>query len=151
MNNFTRLQPTFNKLGVHIDTRIANSLMREEAGVAPRLLYSIKQSLSNVQKTLSVRRPAQLACTALLTFSCLHYARLTRHSRAHPPAQKYQHTGTLGRTLGASVSPSRGLLEAQTFNSAKEKYDSATLRSAARAELWSVDFCATAVWPRYQP
>lgn len=38
------------------------------------------------------------------------------------------HTGNLGRTLGASVSPSRGLLEAQKHNTSKEKFESGTHR-----------------------
>ncbi|KAG2448325.1 hypothetical protein HYH02_006909 [Chlamydomonas schloesseri] len=94
INNYTRLQPTFSKLGVHMDTRVANMLIREEAGVAPRLLYSIKQNLGSIQKTLA----------------------------------KHKHTGNLGRTLGASVSPSRGLLEAQKHNTSKEKFESGTHR-----------------------
>ncbi|KAG2442556.1 hypothetical protein HXX76_002642 [Chlamydomonas incerta] len=69
-------------------------LIREEAGVAPRLLYSIKQNLGSIQKTLT----------------------------------KHMHTGNLGRTLGASVSPSRGLLEAQKHNTSKEKFESGTHR-----------------------
>ncbi|GIL73035.1 hypothetical protein Vretimale_4669 [Volvox reticuliferus] len=94
INNYTRLQPTFKKLGVPLDTRVVNMLIREEAGVAPRLLYSIKQNVSNLHKTLT----------------------------------KYQHTGSLGRTLGASVSPSRTLLEAQKHNTSKDKYDTSAHR-----------------------
>ncbi|GFR40940.1 hypothetical protein Agub_g1600 [Astrephomene gubernaculifera] len=94
INNYTRLQPTFNKLGVQLDTRVANMLIREELGVAPRLLYSIKQNLASIQKTLT----------------------------------KFQHTGNLGRTMGATVSPSRGLLEAQKHNTNKEKYESSAHR-----------------------
>ncbi|MEW5317265.1 MAG: hypothetical protein WDW38_008576 [Sanguina aurantia] len=52
INNFTRLQPTFTKLGVRMDTRTANSLMREEAGVAAKLLYTIKQTLGQLNKDL---------------------------------------------------------------------------------------------------
>ncbi|KAG2499886.1 hypothetical protein HYH03_002175 [Edaphochlamys debaryana] len=94
INNFTRLQPTFTKLGVHMDTRVANMLIREEAGVAPRLLYSIKQNVASMHKSLT----------------------------------KYQHTGNLGRSMGAYVSPSRGLLEAQKHNTQKEKYESGAHR-----------------------
>ncbi|KXZ56759.1 hypothetical protein GPECTOR_1g684 [Gonium pectorale] len=94
INNYTRLQPTFNKLGIHMDTRVANMLIREESGVATRLLYSIKQNLASMQKTLT----------------------------------KFQHTGNLGRTMGASVSPSRGLLDAQRHNTSKEKYESSAHR-----------------------
>ncbi len=49
----TVAQPTFKRLGVAMNSRVANSLMREEAGVALRLLYSIKQSLG--QKDPEVR------------------------------------------------------------------------------------------------
>ncbi|EFJ52136.1 hypothetical protein VOLCADRAFT_103155 [Volvox carteri f. nagariensis] len=94
INNYTRLQPTFKKLGVHLDTRVVNMLIREETGVAPRLLYSIKQNVSHLQKSLSM----------------------------------YHHTGNLGRTVGASVSPSRTLLDAQKHNTSKEKYDTSAHR-----------------------
>lgn len=40
--------------------------------------------------------------------------------------QKHHHAGNLGRTLGANVSPSRGLLEAQAFNTQKEKYSASS-------------------------
>mmetsp|Transcript_35241 Transcript_35241/g.78424 ORF Transcript_35241/g.78424 Transcript_35241/m.78424 type:complete len:1824 (+) Transcript_35241:146-5617(+) len=50
VNNYTRLQPTFSRLGIKFDTRTANSLMREEPGVAVRLLYSVKQNLGQVHK-----------------------------------------------------------------------------------------------------
>lgn len=39
-----------------MDTRVANSLIREEAGVAARLLYSIKQNVGDLNKNLSVSR-----------------------------------------------------------------------------------------------
>lgn len=51
---FLWLQPTFKRLGVPFDTRAANSLMREEAGVALRLLYAVKQSLGRVNKDVEV-------------------------------------------------------------------------------------------------
>ena len=79
VNNFTRLQvwyalligsqfallyssshhtqTTFLKLGVKFDTRTANSLMREEPGVAMRLLYSLKQNLGQVNKDVQVSMP----------------------------------------------------------------------------------------------
>eukprot|EP00955_Chlamydomonas_euryale_P065098 359155-Chlamydomonas_euryale.AAC.2 len=56
-----RLQASFQKLGVKFDSRTANALMREEPGVALRLLYSLKQSLSQVHKDVQVcdaRTPA---------------------------------------------------------------------------------------------
>ncbi|KAL6765964.1 protein associated with central pair microtubule complex [Haematococcus lacustris] len=50
VNNYTRLQPVFKRLNIQFDSRTANALMREEPGVALRLLYSIKQNLSQVKK-----------------------------------------------------------------------------------------------------
>ena len=50
-------QTTFLKLGVKFDTRTANSLMREEPGVAMRLLYSLKQNLGQVNKDVQVCMP----------------------------------------------------------------------------------------------
>jgi len=52
VNNYTRLQPTFMRLNVPFDTRVANSLMREESGMALRLLYSIKQSMNQIKNDL---------------------------------------------------------------------------------------------------
>ena len=49
------MQSSLLKLGVKFDTRTANSLMREEAGVALRLLYSLKQNLGQVNKDVQVR------------------------------------------------------------------------------------------------
>lgn len=43
INNFTRLQPTFQQLGLKLDSTIANDLLREEKGVASHILYRIKQ------------------------------------------------------------------------------------------------------------
>lgn len=94
ISNFTRLQPTFQKLGIPMDTRVANALIREEPGVAARLLYSIKQNVTNLNKSLS----------------------------------SFQHTGNLGRSLGASVSPSRVFLDAQQHNSKKEAYQTGAHR-----------------------
>ena len=47
--------------------------------------------------------------------------------RSHPtavpvPMQKFQHTGKLGKELGASVPVSRALLDAQMHNTQKEAY-----------------------------
>lgn len=47
-------QPTFKRLGITMNTRVANSLMREEPGVALRLLYAVKQSLGQVITDLDV-------------------------------------------------------------------------------------------------
>ena len=48
------MQSSLLKLGVKFDTRTANALMREEAGVALRLLYSLKQNLGQVNKDVQV-------------------------------------------------------------------------------------------------
>lgn len=48
-------QTTFQKLGVKFDSRTANAVMREEPGVALRLLYALRQSLGQVQKDVTVR------------------------------------------------------------------------------------------------
>lgn len=50
------MQPTFKRLNIQFDTRMANALMREDAGVALRLLYAIKQSLGQVNKDLDVSK-----------------------------------------------------------------------------------------------
>jgi hypothetical protein len=56
------VQPTFQKLGIPLDTRVANALIREEPGVAARLLYSIKQNIANLNKSLTVRCCTHSAC-----------------------------------------------------------------------------------------
>ena len=43
INNFTRLQPSLTKLGLKLDSKTANAIMREEKGAAAQLLYGIKQ------------------------------------------------------------------------------------------------------------
>jgi hypothetical protein len=48
-------QPTFKRLGIAMNTRVANSMMREEPGVAMRLLYSVKQNIGSLSKDLQVR------------------------------------------------------------------------------------------------
>lgn len=45
-----------------MDTRTANSLMREEAGVAAKLLYTIKQTLGQLNKDLQVRHHLYHVC-----------------------------------------------------------------------------------------
>lgn len=47
---------------------------------------------------------------------------LKRARRCLHPHQKFQHTGRLGKELGASVTPNSLFLEAQKFNTKKEKY-----------------------------
>lgn len=48
------VQPVFKRLNIAFDSRTANALMREEPGVALRLLYGVKQSLEQVNKDLEV-------------------------------------------------------------------------------------------------
>jgi hypothetical protein len=121
-------QASFHKLGIKFDSRTANSLMREEPGVALRLLYSLKQSLSQVHKDVQVG------------FRGPHGELLGRHLQAQQdgespwrksrpplhvctvPMQKFQHTGKLGKELGASVPVGRALLDAQMHNTQKEAY-----------------------------
>lgn len=55
------LQPTFSRLNIHLDTRTSNALMRQEAGVALRLLYTIKQALSQLNVDLQVSWPPYLS------------------------------------------------------------------------------------------
>jgi len=62
---FSPSQSTILKLGVKFDTRTANSLMREEAGVAMRLLYALKQNLGQVSKDVQV-------CMASVVHGCHH-------------------------------------------------------------------------------
>jgi hypothetical protein len=45
INNFTRLQPTLWKLGVPLDARAVTSIVREEKGVAAKLLVHLKSVL----------------------------------------------------------------------------------------------------------
>ncbi|KAG1668074.1 hypothetical protein FOA52_010484 [Chlamydomonas sp. UWO 241] len=94
VNNYTRLQASFQKLGIKFDSRTANSLMREEPGVALRLLYSMKQNLGQLHKDMT----------------------------------KFQHTGKLGKELGASVPVGRPLLDAQQHNTKKEPHSNGQQR-----------------------
>lgn len=43
INNFTRLQPTLKSLGVRFNSNVANALIREDRGVALKVLYDIKR------------------------------------------------------------------------------------------------------------
>ena len=89
VNNYTRLQTSFLKLGVKFDTRTANALMREEAGVALRLLYSLKQNLGQVNKGVQVGpRDAHVglghACHHCLHTSHVLHAKGATHLRLKP-------------------------------------------------------------------
>ena len=48
------------RLNIPFDTRVANALMREEPGVALRLLYSIKQTMTQMKNDLEVRKSITL-------------------------------------------------------------------------------------------
>ncbi|XP_076010980.1 sperm flagellar protein 2-like [Genypterus blacodes] len=49
-NNFTRVEPTLQLLGIPIDMTIVQGLMQEQQGVAKRLLYQIYVSMENKKK-----------------------------------------------------------------------------------------------------
>lgn len=62
INNFTRLQDSLLKLGIRLDSRMANAIMTEEKGVAARLLYTIKVKTDALHKNLAAsRRSTQFA------------------------------------------------------------------------------------------
>ena len=56
INNFTRLQDSLGKLGIKLDSRMANAIMTEEKGVAARLLYTIKVKTDALHKNLADSR-----------------------------------------------------------------------------------------------
>lgn len=49
-NNFTRLQPTFTKLGINFDARKAHGLISKEPGLSLKVLYGIKQAFNEQHK-----------------------------------------------------------------------------------------------------
>lgn len=139
VNNYTRLQKSFLKLGVKFDTRTANALMREEPGVALRLLYSLKQNLGQVNKDVQVgpRQACGIGACMLhhrrplvhVTYVTLRTsgAMPTRASILIPPLcfeKKFQNSGRLGKELGASIPVTRTLLEAQQHDTIREKSSS---------------------------
>ncbi|GMH35763.1 hypothetical protein BSKO_03631 [Bryopsis sp. KO-2023] len=54
IDNYARLQPTFLELGIQFDSRTANKLIREEKGVAPRLLYSLRQVIRAMNTNMQI-------------------------------------------------------------------------------------------------
>uniref|UniRef100_A0A8C4NY62 Calponin-homology (CH) domain-containing protein n=1 Tax=Dicentrarchus labrax TaxID=13489 RepID=A0A8C4NY62_DICLA len=50
LNNFTRLEPTLQLLGISFDINTAQELMQEKQGVATRLLYQLYVSLEKMKK-----------------------------------------------------------------------------------------------------
>ena len=76
INNFTRLYPTFKHLGVKLDSNVANALIRQEKGVATRLLYAIKR-VRMLAETRELRAVADYLSDALSVVDrqmCLHCA-----------------------------------------------------------------------------
>ncbi|KAM9360630.1 sperm flagellar protein 2 [Symphorus nematophorus] len=53
LNNFTRLEPTLQLLGISFDVNTAQELMQEKHGVATRLLYQLYVSLEKMKKAQS--------------------------------------------------------------------------------------------------
>lgn len=51
LNNFTRLEPTLNRLGVQFDQNIAHSIITEKPGVATKLLYQMYIALQKKKKS----------------------------------------------------------------------------------------------------
>jgi hypothetical protein len=52
------LQPTFEKLGIQLDTRVSQALVRGEPGLAGKLLYSIKQAVGSINQESQASSPA---------------------------------------------------------------------------------------------
>ena len=50
MNNFTRLEPTLQLLGISFDINTVQELMQEKQGVATRLLYQLYISLEKKKR-----------------------------------------------------------------------------------------------------
>ncbi len=48
IDNFTKLQPTFRNLNIKFDSKMIDGIMKEERGVALRLLYQLKMALEKV-------------------------------------------------------------------------------------------------------
>ena len=53
INNFTRLQPTFSKLKIKLDSSSASAIMNAEKGVAAKFVYEIKVAMDTFRKELS--------------------------------------------------------------------------------------------------
>ncbi|XP_070819976.1 sperm flagellar protein 2 [Chaetodon trifascialis] len=67
LNNFTRLEPTLQLLGISFDINTAHELMQEKQGVATRLLYQLYVSLEKKKKAqisetvMEIMQPAAVA------------------------------------------------------------------------------------------
>jgi hypothetical protein len=63
INNFTRLHPVLKEIGVKFDTRVAQSLIRQERGVASKVLYGIKRvRYGNAWCNLAVQPEEPASC-----------------------------------------------------------------------------------------
>ncbi|KAM6965443.1 sperm flagellar protein 2 [Aplochiton taeniatus] len=68
LNNFTRIEPTLQLLGVPFDLTMAQAVMQEHQGVVTRLLYQLYIALQNKKKTMlsgtamETMQPAATAC-----------------------------------------------------------------------------------------
>lgn len=49
INNFTRLEPTFRRLGVPFDSRLAQHVMAKKVGAACKLVYQVKAALTKIR------------------------------------------------------------------------------------------------------
>ena len=67
INNYTRLQPTLAKLGVPLDTRVVTSLVREERGVASRLVYRLKSVVDSVVRDVERSKRGTIGTLAKTT------------------------------------------------------------------------------------
>jgi hypothetical protein len=50
------LQPTLSKLGVQLDTRTVTAIVREEKGIAARLVYMLKMSLDSIVRDVQTSK-----------------------------------------------------------------------------------------------
>ena len=49
INNFTRLEPTFRRLGVPFDARVAQQIMMKQKGAATKIIYQVKSALERIR------------------------------------------------------------------------------------------------------
>ena len=73
INNYTRLQPTLRALGVKFSSNVANALIREDRGVALKVLYDIKRVRARARPTCPCPRPSIgfMRCIANITRSSI--------------------------------------------------------------------------------
>lgn len=48
IDNFTKLQPTLRALNIKFDSKMIDGIMKEERGIALRVLYQLKMALEKV-------------------------------------------------------------------------------------------------------